>query len=190
VIASLRIVFLCGLAVLLLGARWTEDQGERGTTADLLALGADVESRVGPPAGGARSGVELDAFTASVAKGVRCPSCQGMSIDASPAEMARNMKRQVRAMGAAGYDGYQIREYFVGAYGEFVLMSPKKEGINLLVWVLPVLIVLLGSWMTVRVVLSRRTTEGEAPASVELEVRPELEPYLAQVRAELADQDG
>ncbi len=132
-------------AVVVLGAQsWTEDQGEAGTEADALALGVDVAAKVGEPSGPALSGDELEATATTIAKGLRCPACQGLSIEDSPAETARNMKRQVRAMVAAGYDREQIEAYFVAAYGEFVLMAPKAEGFNLVVWLAPAVLVFGG----------------------------------------------
>ena len=185
--SSLRIALLALLAPLLLAGSWTEDRGQQGTDADALALGADVRDKVGPPAGPARVGQVLDDATTELASVMRCPVCQGLSINDSPAESARNMKRQVRAMLASGYDDVQVKEYFVGAYGEFVLMSPKPEGFNLLVWILPAALVLGGLVVVAWMVRTRRGDPSAAdPAE---EPPPELAPWLARVREELADDD-
>lgn len=182
----LKLLLLVLLAPLLLAGSWTEDRGEQGTEADALALGADVERKVGPPAGATRSGQELEAATTSLASVLRCPVCQGLSVNDSPAESARNMKRQIRAMLAAGYDDVQIKEYFVGAYGEFVLMSPKPRGLNLVVWILPGLLVLGG--LVLVVVMLRKSPETAATAASE-EPPAELAPWLDRVRQELNDDD-
>jgi cytochrome c-type biogenesis protein CcmH len=185
---ALRCVLLALLAPLLLAGSWTEDRGEQGSDEDRLALGADVESKVGPPAGPELSGPALEARTSDLSSEMRCPVCQGLSINDSPAESARNMKRQVRAMIAAGYDDTQIKEYFVGAYGEFVLMSPKPEGFNLLVWILPGAVVLLGLVVIGLMVTKRR---DDTPAADPDDDAPsELDPWLARVREELANDDG
>ena len=38
----------------------------------------------------------------------------------------------------------QIRQEFVGAYGQWILLAPSRSGINLVAWVLPLLLVLGG----------------------------------------------
>ena len=183
----LKIIPLVILIPILLAASWTEARGQQGTDADALALGADVVAKVGPPAGATRAGQVLEDATTELSSEMRCPVCQGLSINDSPAESARNMKRQVRAMLAGGYDDVQIKEYFVGAYGEFVLMSPKPEGFNLLVWLLPGGLVLGGLVLVVLMVWTRR--EDPAAAEANDEPPPELAPWLARVREELADDD-
>ncbi|MEK7704983.1 MAG: cytochrome c-type biogenesis protein [Myxococcota bacterium] len=68
---------------------------------------------------------------------LRCPVCQGMPIAESPSSMAQDMMGRVREMHAEGQDREQILDYFVGRYGEWVLLEPKHRGFGLLVWALP-----------------------------------------------------
>ncbi|MDX1583610.1 MAG: cytochrome c-type biogenesis protein CcmH, partial [Thermoanaerobaculia bacterium] len=51
---------------------------------------------VGEPAGTPLSGEALDTETERVSGLVRCPVCQGLSVNDSPAPMAVKMKKQVR----------------------------------------------------------------------------------------------
>lgn len=144
-----------------------------------------VESRVGKPEGPPLSGAALDAATDSTAALLRCPVCQGLSVNDSPSEMAVNMKRQVRMMLAQGYTRDQVIGYFESSYGEFVRLEPKREGLNWIVWLAPLIALLVGGWIVWRTV--RRTmrsggnqTDGElAP---ELDVPPDLEPWVRRVR--------
>ena len=149
------------LSVLLLAvpAFAQEDRGEQGGEEDELALGPDVESTVGPPAGPVLTGATLDAATDALSGIMRCPVCQGLSVNDSPSESARNMKRQIRAMVAAGYDDEQILSYFEAAYGEFIRMVPKAKGFNLLVWFIPGIGLLAGLGM---VLMTVRRRENEA----------------------------
>ena len=68
---------------------------------------------------------------------MRCPVCQGMPIAESPAEMAVAMMKRVREMVDEGKEEPEIITYFTDRYGEWVLLQPKAEGINWLVWLLP-----------------------------------------------------
>ncbi|RYF10208.1 MAG: hypothetical protein EOO40_05600, partial [Deltaproteobacteria bacterium] len=91
--------------------------------------------------------VVTDAAT-RIGKGLRCPVCQGMPIAESPASMAQDMMKLVREMLAQGKSAEQIEAYFVGRYGEWVLLQPPAHGFNWLVWLLPPLSLLLAlAWM-------------------------------------------
>jgi cytochrome c-type biogenesis protein CcmH len=118
---------------------------------------------LGPPQGPPLEGAALDQRTQEIAAGLRCPVCQGLSIADSPSEMAVNMKAEVRSMVEKGYTREQIEEYFVSSYGEFVLLEPKFEGVNSLVWLLPVGALLLGG-LIVAWKLRRLTGTQQAPA--------------------------
>lgn len=99
---------------------------------------------VGEPAGPPLTGVELEKETARVASLLRCPVCQGLSVNDSPATMAQNMKRQVRDLVAKGYSEEQALIYFEKAYGEFVRLEPPMRGVNWLVWGAPVALLVIG----------------------------------------------
>ncbi len=105
---------------------------------------------------------ELDRRTRDVASGLRCPVCQGLSINDSPAELAIEMKGVVKEQLAAGKTPDEVRAYFIAKYGEWVLLEPDPRGFNLLVYALPVLGVLGGAlfiWFFVR--RSTRPEEAE-----------------------------
>ena len=112
----------------------------------------------------AASDAGLERRTSEVASGLRCPVCQGVSVEDSPTELARQMRALVRDQLAAGRSPDEVRAYFVGKYGEWILLEPKASGFNLIVYVLPWLALLAGLGVIVFVV--RRWTRplpGEAP---------------------------
>ena len=135
----------------------------------------DAAQFVGAPQGQPLAGAALDRETNRIGGLLRCPVCQGLSISDSPAEMAVNMKRQVRELLARGYTEQQILRYFERSYGQFVLLQPKFEGINTLVWLLPVLALIAGAAI---VFVKLRKLASEPP----LPVQPADDEYLAQVR--------
>jgi cytochrome c-type biogenesis protein CcmH len=136
----------------------------------------DAEQFVGKPEGAALSGAQLDTRTNEVAGLLRCPVCQGMSVADSPSEMAVNMKHQVRELLARGYSQEQILRYFERSYGQFVLLRPKFQGVNALVWILPVAALLGGAWVIFSM-LSKKSAAAPPPPAIADE-----DPYLAQVR--------
>ncbi|TVQ86212.1 MAG: cytochrome c-type biogenesis protein CcmH [Deltaproteobacteria bacterium] len=77
--------------------------------------------------------------TRQISRGLRCPVCQGSSIQDSPVESAVNMRRRVQELVEAGYEQRAIEDYFVRRYGEWVLLNPRATGANWIVWLLPAL---------------------------------------------------
>ena len=73
------------------------------------------------------------------------------------------MHRDVIALVEGGYGAQEIIDAFVDAYGERVLMAPKKSGFNLLAWFAPGVAVLAGGAAIV-FFLRRWDAEREAAA--------------------------
>lgn len=111
----------------------------------------------------------LEAMTTALASELRCPVCQGNSIQDSPSELAQQMRDVIRDQLRSGKTPDDVRAYFVGKYGEWILLSPRAEGLNLIVYLVPFAVILVGGavvWRTVR----RWTTA--APAGPSDRVRP------------------
>jgi cytochrome c-type biogenesis protein CcmH len=122
-----------------------------------------------PPGAAAQPGseAELDAVTREVASGLRCPVCQGVSIQDSPTELAREMKGVIRRQLAEGRSPAEVRGYFVERYGEWVLLQPEARGFNLVVYLLPVLGLLAGG-VALGGVMRRWTRVPPTPAALAL----------------------
>jgi cytochrome c-type biogenesis protein CcmH len=103
-----------------------------------------------PPRGSAADSV-LEARTTAVAAQLRCVVCQGLSIQDSPSELAQQMRGLVREQLAAGKSEREVRDYFIARYGEWILLSPRPTGFNLLVYLLPGLALVGGGVMIVMV---------------------------------------
>lgn len=177
-----------------LGVASGRAQEMEATASDSFAESVEPEVLVGPPAGEALGGAALDARTGEVSSLLRCPVCQGLSVEDSPATMAVNMKAQVREMLARGYTQDQILSYFERSYGEFVRLEPPLRGVNWLVWLAPIMALVLGGVVVAWMLRSRggATTETaagprppappEAPTRDALPEDPELAPYVLRVR--------
>jgi cytochrome c-type biogenesis protein CcmH len=106
----------------------------------------------------------LEARTTAVASTLRCPVCQGESIQDSPSELAQQMRAVVRDRLRTGQTPDEVRAYFVSRYGEWILLEPKMTGLNIALYVLPVALVVGG--LILIVILVRRWTkpvEGASP---------------------------
>lgn len=144
---------LLGLAFAL-GATVVEGQG----SADSAKIPASV---VPVPASTAATDSLLEAVTRQLSGELRCPVCQGLSIGDSPSELALEMRGVIRDQVVAGKSPEEVRQYFLDKYGEWILLEPKAEGFNLVVYALPILALLGGAfvvWRNVR----RWTAAGRA----------------------------
>lgn len=76
--------------------------------------------------------------------GLRCMVCQNQSIDDSDADLARDLRILVRDRLSAGDTDEQVLDYIVSRYGEFVLLKPRFNMRNALLWSVPVILLLAG----------------------------------------------
>ena len=94
---------------------------------------------------------------------LRCLVCQNQTIADSNATLAQDLRREVRDMIAAGQTDEQIREFMIERYGDFVLYRPRMTAGNFLLWAAPVLLLVVGALVLVRVV--RRRAQETDPES-------------------------
>lgn len=160
----MRAALLAAAALLTAGAIPTPDAPGL-SRAPAAAASPPVPTRVAmlddPPQSTPPSDSAIEARTREIASGLRCVVCQGLSVEDSPAELAREMRAIVREQVAAGRSREEVEAYFVDRYGEFVLLEPRPEGFNLLVYVLPVAALLGGALF---VLLFVRRWSGEESA--------------------------
>ncbi len=100
-----------------------------------------------------------------VARELRCPTCN-QPLDVSHAPAAEDMKRFIAARIDEGWEKQQIIDALVADFGPDVLATPPKSGFNLVAWVVPAIVLLLGliavPFIT-RAWASRRRTAGADP---------------------------
>ena len=112
-----------------------------------------------------------------------CPVCPAESIDQAQVPLARQMRQRVRELLAEGATRQEVLDYFADRYGQNVLASPPKSGLNLLAWILPIvgLLAALGvALLVLRAMQGRQAGTGE-PAVPAATGEEDLEPYLAAV---------
>ena len=81
---------------------------------------------------------------------LRCLVCQNQTIADSNAELAQDLRREIRGMIKDGKTDKEIIDFMVVRYGDFVLYRPPVKGITLLLWGGPVALMLLGLVVLVR----------------------------------------
>jgi len=131
------------------------------TLAGILVLSA-VALAVIAFRGSAPSG-NLPDRVRSVASSLRCPVCQNLSVADSPSRLATQMRATIGQELQSGRTPAQIRQEFASAYGEWILLAPPKHGIDMAVWLAPLVLVMGG--MAIAVVAVQRWTAGAPPES-------------------------
>jgi len=76
----------------------------------------------------------LEARARAISALIRCPVCQGETIDDSGASIAHDLRVAVRERLTAGDTDTQVVDYLVSRYGEFILFKPRAAGANLILW--------------------------------------------------------
>ncbi|HEY7039839.1 MAG TPA: cytochrome c-type biogenesis protein [Methylomirabilota bacterium] len=116
-----------------------------------------------------------------VAAQLRCVVCQSLSVADSPSETAHQMKAIIRERLAAGESPEQVKAYFVEKYGTWILLSPPRQGFNLLVWVVP--FVALAAGLVLVLVLVRRWSRrppATAPTPLSADMRARIQREMAE----------
>ncbi len=97
----------------------------------------------------------------ALARELRCPDCQGLSVADSPTGAAREIHRQVDELVAGGATDEEVRAHFVDRYGEWILLAPT----SLVTWLVP-LGVLAGGVALYATWLAGRRRASPAPSVV------------------------
>jgi cytochrome c-type biogenesis protein CcmH len=106
-----------------------------------------------------------------LAENLRCLVCQNESLASSHAELAEDLRREVREQIRAGKSDKEITDYLVARYGDFVLYDPPVKSYTLLLWGGPFLLLLAGCGVLLYQLRKRRTTVPEANLSAEAQQR-------------------
>ena len=112
----------------------------------------------------------LESRARALSANLRCVVCQNESIDDSNADLARDMRLAVRERLVEGDSDAQVMQFMVERYGEFVLLSPRRDGVNMILWASAPIMLLLGLGMAF-FAIRRRSAETAAPLSEEERAR-------------------
>ena len=73
-----------------------------------------------------------------------CPLCGGVRLDACELQVCNDMRQEISQKLAAGESEQEIVQYYRARWGDQVLGYPPAEGINLVPWLIPLVLVLGG----------------------------------------------
>lgn len=98
---------------------------------------------------------------------LRCLVCQNQTIADSNAELAVDLRREIRGMISNGKSDSEIIDFMVARYGDFVLYRPPLKGTTAVLWGGPLLLLIVGLIALQRYLRqrSRRVAELDTPLS-------------------------
>ena len=118
-----------------------------------LALVSNVFAREAAPLA---EDPAVEARLVEISQELRCLVCQNESLASSRAELADDLRREVRDLIREEKTDEEIKTFLVSRYGDFVLYRPEVKPLTWVLWFGPFLLLLLGVWALVRYVRQRR----------------------------------
>ena len=103
----------------------------------------------------------------AISSELRCLVCQNESLSGSNAELANDLRREIRAQIKDGKTDGEIRDFMVSRYGDFVLYRPPLKATTLLLWFGPGLLFVGGLLALIRYLRRRNSAIKDAPLSAQ-----------------------
>ena len=108
-----------------------------------------------------------------LAKELRCLVCQNETLADSRADLAVDLRGQIREQMKAGKSDKEIVAYLTERYGKFILYNPPIDPTTYLLWFGPFVLLLAGLFFLFRYVKQRRELIVERPLSADERIRAE-----------------
>jgi cytochrome c-type biogenesis protein CcmH len=128
----------------------------------VAAVGALILTGLAEPTTGERA--------AALARELRCPDCQGLSVADSPTQSAAEIRRQINELLASGASSDEVRAHFVARYGDWILLAPASP----VLWAIPFVVLALGAAALVAWLVRARGRPGVSPTRPDDDVRRRL----------------
>jgi cytochrome c-type biogenesis protein CcmH len=107
----------------------------------------------------------LEQRVLKLSENLRCLVCQNETIAASHADLAVDLRNQVREQLKAGKTEREILDFMVQRYGDFVLYTPPLKATTVLLWVGPFMLLAAMVFLLTRVLRQRRAQVVAVPLS-------------------------
>ena len=104
---------------------------------------------------------------------LRCMVCQNETLDASRADLAENLRKEIREQIKAGKSDQEIIAFLTQRYGDYVLYNPPVKKTTYLLWFGPFVLLIGGTAVLYRYVRNRREMIKETPLSADERKRAE-----------------
>ena len=143
----------------------------------LLMWGASLDAQV--------TG-EKSALQRELEQEIMAPCCYGGVVADHESQAAEQVKAQIAQLIAEGKTAEEIKDMFVAIYGEQILARPRARGFNLLAYIIPPVLLLLGGLVVVYIINHMKT---QAPQKAPLVRKSYSEEFVRKVEREMRDLD-
>jgi len=109
----------------------------------------------------------LEARVMKLSKELRCLVCQNETLADSRADLAEDLRREIREQMKAGKSDKEIIDFLTARYGKFVLYRPPVDPTTYFLWFGPFILLLGGLGLLFRYVKQRRDLIVEQPLSAD-----------------------
>jgi cytochrome c-type biogenesis protein CcmH len=133
---------------------WAQASADVPTNLPRVSSSADLQAEV-------VLSTQAQARWNQIASELRCLVCQNESLASSNAELAVDLRREVRSLIEQGQSDADIRAFLVSRYGDFVLYRPEVKPVTWLLWFGPFALLLLA--LGVALSLMRRRPPAQPP---------------------------
>lgn len=88
--------------------------------------------------------------TREISQNIKCLVCQNQSIDESNSEIAKDLKVLIKNKLKNGVSDDEIYNFLRDRYGDSILLKPPLKTNTILLWFLPFIILVFGSFFVIR----------------------------------------
>ena len=120
----------------------------------------------------------LEARLIDISQELRCLVCQNESLASSRAELADDLRQEVRGLIREGKTDAEIKAFLVSRYGDFVLYRPEVKPLTWVLWFGPFLLLLLAVVGLLVYLRQRRRQQSDAPAALSDDERARADDWL------------
>jgi cytochrome c-type biogenesis protein CcmH len=108
---------------------------------------------------------QLEARLVDISQELRCMVCQNESLASSNAELANDLRREVRDLIRQGNTDQEVKDFLVSRYGDFVLYRPEVKPLTWVLWFGPFVLLLVAAVLMGVYLRQRRQQVQPAPLS-------------------------
>jgi cytochrome c-type biogenesis protein CcmH len=120
--------------------------------------------------------VAVEKRMVAISEELRCLVCQNESLAGSQADLAKDLRREIREQIAQGKSDKEILDFMTGRYGDFVRYRPPLKGTTFLLWFGPFLLLVAG--IAALAIILRRRSRRVTAAALSAEEQQQAEALL------------
>ncbi len=117
--------------------------------------------------------VQLEQRMQALTQQLRCLVCRNETLADSPADVAEDLRRQIRDQMKAGKSDQEIIAFLTQRYGDFVLYKPPVKSTTYLLWFGPFVLLIGGTFLLYKYLGQRRRMIADKPLTKEERKRAE-----------------